>query len=163
MCNAQIEDSAKYSRKLIKLNLIEFSPGIEYKFTETFSGYLQAGFPWFITTGGSSGKTQVGFIATVKSELRYYYNRQKRIEKGKHVEGFFANYFTLQESITLGTIYNRNFYWGFSSSYTGVHWGFQRRFRKHWFVDLNIGGGIEYLPGNISFVPGWLTGIGYAF
>ena len=76
----------------------------------------------------------------LKSEFKYYYNREKRQKKGKKTINNSGNYIAIQ------TKYNSK---RFSLSETDlplenallneIHWGIQRSFDENWLFNLHLG------------------------
>ena len=130
-----------------------FAPGISY---EKRVGKFQAlvGQAFLATAFAFSYSSSFGsnFYYSIDPALslqyRYYYNKNKRVAKGKRTEKNSLNYVSAMTE----TSYSKN---SISSSYLteddrrplysfGIAWGFQRNYPKHFSLDLNIGGGYIY-------------------
>jgi hypothetical protein len=104
------------------------------------------------------------FRASWKSDfgVRYYYNKNQRIKKGKNTNGFSSNYFSL--SLLAYNPTSINNYWGLLSYEVSeevlaapfVGYGIQRRLGKIGFVDWSLQAAFPHLGISVSDV----TGIG---
>ena len=78
---------------------------------------------------------------------KYYYNRQKRIEKGKESQLNSGNYIGIRIKYVGANDYYRN------SMLANLHWGMQRALGRRWTFNFHVGGGyaqdIDYNFGTI--------------
>ncbi|SNC77303.1 hypothetical protein SAMN06265337_3886 [Hymenobacter gelipurpurascens] len=80
--------------------------------------------------------------------VRYYYNQQKRKEKGRATGPFVGNYFALQTTSSFYSnhpqnSYNEAYRYQYDNSSLSLLWGAQRRIGKHGLLDAYVGAGIE--------------------
>lgn len=90
---------------------------------------------WSYLAGGGIG---LGPNGKLDGAVRYYYGLSNRIKKGKSVNNFSANYFSIQGSLlynNLGTNLNNNPI----KSQAQLLYGVQRRLNKYLFIDINAG------------------------
>lgn len=79
----------------------------------------------------------VYFMVTPK----FYYNRKRRIEKGKKFQNNSGNYFGVRLKYTTGnndSDYNNRVY---QASLINLHWGIQRPVGKKWILNGHAGAG----------------------
>lgn len=84
------------------------------------------------------GRPVVYFSLTPK----YFYNRQRRIDKGKETILNAGNYFGLRLKY-VGTN-NRGLYWYNNGFLVNVHWGIQRPLGAHWTYNTHFGAGYAW-------------------
>lgn len=70
------------------------------------------------------------------SELKYMYNREKRINKGRSTMNNSGNYLGLQSKYSFG---NRNYFALNSTLLTEIHWGIQRPLGNRFIFDMHLG------------------------
>lgn len=85
--------------------------------------------------------------------VRYYYNQEKRRQKGRATGPFVGNYLALQTS----SVYNANYYHKYRYSGITALWGMQRRIGKYGWFDAYAGLGIgrepTYYGGSYGILP----------
>lgn len=87
-----------------------------------------------------------GFEPVVTLSPRWYYNKNKRLEKGKNTSDNAANYFSLNARaiinprLLLGTKYVNNF----NELSIVPTWGLRRNLNRHFNYELNAGFGYYY-------------------
>jgi hypothetical protein len=79
--------------------------------------------------------------------IRYYYNQEKRKQKGRATGPFVGNYLALHSSSSLYSYHTQNSYsprtyLGYDYSTLNVLWGMQRRIGGHGLIDAYVGGGV---------------------
>lgn len=75
--------------------------------------------------------------------VKYYYNQEKRREKGRATGPFVGNYFSIQSNTT----FNPDTYRPYRCSTLTVQWGMQRRLGKHGWFEAYVGAGLGREPG----------------
>ncbi|TGE05403.1 hypothetical protein [Hymenobacter fodinae] len=80
--------------------------------------------------------------------VRYYYNQEKRKQKGRATGPFVGNYLALHSSSSLFSYrtqnsYNVRNYFGYDYSTLNLLWGMQRRIGGHGLIDVYAGGGVS--------------------
>ncbi|TDH24561.1 hypothetical protein EXU57_14560 [Segetibacter sp. 3557_3] len=80
---------------------------------------------------------QPAFYAMVTPKL--YYNRMKRIQKGKRVENNTGNYLGLRLKFASGSIASNDYLR--SAALFNVHWGMQRYVGRRWILNAHFGAG----------------------
>lgn len=146
------------------LNLL--APSAEYELAlsqkSTIDVNLGVGFTYeYSSTLGEAYGLYPGFEA----QYRYYYNFEKRADKGKKTAENSANYFAGVASISggnpiIGDLENVNEYGGF----VGPVWGLQRVYKRGFKLNLNLGLGLGYNDSGNTYVRpmfelqlGWLV------
>lgn len=71
--------------------------------------------------------------------VKYYYNQEKRRQKGRETGPFVGNYLSLQSSSLFTTA---NFRSPYNYSTLTVQWGLQRRLGKYGWFDAYVGAGL---------------------
>ncbi|RSK31076.1 hypothetical protein EI290_13725 [Hymenobacter metallilatus] len=75
--------------------------------------------------------------------VKYYYNQEKRRQKGRVTGSFEGNYLALHSNST----FNPDAYRTYRYSTLTVVWGMQRRIGKYGWFEAYVGGGIGREPG----------------
>lgn len=76
--------------------------------------------------------------------VKYYYNQEKRRQKGRATGPFVGNYLSLQSSSVFTTT---SFLTPYQYSTLTVQWGMQRRLGKYGWLDAYVGAGLGREPG----------------
>ncbi|WP_088324631.1 hypothetical protein [Polaribacter tangerinus] len=78
-----------------------------------------------------------------KGEMKYYYNREKRVKKNKNNINNAGNYFALQTKyFTRRFSPSEDFIPLQNSLLTEVHWGLQRSLGGYWLFNFHVGLGV---------------------
>lgn len=80
--------------------------------------------------------------------VRYYYNQEKRREKGRATGPFVGNYFALQTTTSFYSNHPQNsfterYHYQYDNTSLSLLWGAQRRVGKHGLFDAYVGAGLE--------------------
>jgi hypothetical protein len=81
------------------------------------------------------------FRVLANTGVRYYYNKNSRIRKGKNANSFSSNYFGLNVYGDYATSGNREYGSKSYAGASGVNYGIQRRLGKIGFIDWNVEAG----------------------
>ncbi|TDN79973.1 hypothetical protein DET49_1346 [Salegentibacter sp. 24] len=160
--NAQ-QDQASVEDGLFSVNIL--TPGLEYEYGLTKSTTLDlrlgTGFSYF---ENSYFGEDFGIYPIFNAQYRYYYNLDKRLDKGKNIRNNSANYIALSGIVQSGKPVIGNL--EYNDAYFGVIgpvWGLQRYYDSGFKLDLNLGAGYgfnesgeSYLSLLIGFRLGWL-------
>jgi hypothetical protein len=95
---------------------------------------------WSYLVGGG---ISLGPNGRLDAAVRYYYGLNHRIKRGKSVNNFSANYFSIQGS----GVYDTNF-----ESRAHLLYGVQRRINKWLFIDVNAGAYYDNFANDINDV-----------
>lgn len=122
----------------------------------TLRSELNVGFGW--TSGDAyTGGSEWAFIPTIVVEPRYYYNLEKRFNKGKITHNNSGNYLSLglgyQPGLAIGT---ENTYAHPALSFI-PRFGVKRSIGKHFTYETNIGLGYAWVFKKFEY-PNWNTG-----
>lgn len=123
---------------------------------------------------------QLLFYPKLRIDGRYYYNAERRLQRGRNIEGFSANYvcFMLQYLLNPNVLSQDDQghtaeYWDFRRPMghgvaLSFAWGLQRRFARYGFYDIQLGPQVingfnqEGEP-RVSLVPNLRFGLGVQF
>jgi hypothetical protein len=146
-------DTTKYFKEKIALraNLLYLGASVEFSFYKNLTLYNQVAFPWGVMGSQSQNQnhSKIIFTPTYHSSVRWYYNTKRRIEKNKNVRYFSGNYISLLAGISLDRRIKPSSSTAVTAfivpyDYLGIHYGLQRNFRRHWFWNVSVGGGLKY-------------------
>lgn len=145
------QDQTLVEDGLFSVNIL--LPGLEYErgLSNESTLDLRAG-TGFGLTGGSGRDTQYGIFLNAHTQYRYYYNFEKRLEKGKNIANNSANYLALNASFDFGDPIIGDY--PYSLDYGGVLgpvWGLQRYYGSGFKLDLNLGAGYGFNESGGSF------------
>ncbi len=160
--SAQQDSSMTYKRSVIRINVL--IPGIasEIEVFKRFTIFNQFALVPSLH-GSSDSPVQLRLTPKYYGEVRFYYNLFNRMNKGRDVSRFAANYFAFQGTAAFFPV-NSPSLSGVTTYYLGLHYGLQRNIGKNWYFDINAGGGIAF---GKYFTPGPSVGIqiglGYCF
>ncbi|TPE40259.1 hypothetical protein [Pontibacter mangrovi] len=149
--NEPVQPTGLVSMTKLEAGLQGIGVGYELPFSSKWSVNLSAG----LGGGYSIEKNSYanGFhstfilnepVAYFRSELKYTYNRQKRIEKGKPVLNNAGNYVAFQTKYATSRVFGRSD-WGFVNEplnktlLNEVHWGMQRPLGQRFLYNLHLG------------------------
>lgn len=135
----------RYERKLAPKHVVEINGGLSYPFNFSFSKTI---------TNGVTKTEKSAYIAVlphVGIAYRFYYNLDRRIDRGKITYANSANYITILSSFGFAPIYS-NYPTKFSFLTTvGPAWGLHRTYIKsNMDINFNIGLGYGYNNGSGS-------------
>ena len=146
--NAQNQPSVEDG--LFSVNIL--TPGLEYEYGLTNSTTLDlragSGFAYRKGTFGEG----FGVYPVFGAQYRYYYNLNKRFEKGKNISNNSGNYIALSGTVQGGKPIVGDL--EYSEGYFGVIgpvWGLQRYYGAGFKLDLNLGGGYGFNESGGSF------------
>ena len=149
---------------VFKLNF--FDPGISYekRIGASQTLYGQAFMSTSIYIGYSSALgnlSSIDIYPALTLQYRYYYNGNKRTEKGKRTAMNSMNYISI---VTEADFYTDES-WGQNESRVlktfGTVWGFQRNYPGRFSLDLNIGFGYAFGKKTVMSLPGEYTSISF--
>ena len=127
----------------------------------TFDFRLGTGFAY----RNFNGNSEYGIYSYIEAGYRYYYNLEKRKNKGKNISRNSGNYIALTSLLTngdpiIGNLKTSIDYYG----RVGPVWGFQRTYTSNLNLGLELGLGYgfdnldEALSTIINFRLGWVLG-----
>ena len=131
----------------IELGLHGFGIAYELPLAEKFTIDLSTGYGGLNKNGGYvfSNTEKISFFA--KSEIKYFNNREFRLNKGKTLDYNSGNYFAFQ------TKFNNNTPADGSVIMNEVHWGVQVATRKNILFQFHLGlGNLKNLKNSESIV-----------
>ncbi|WP_029036450.1 hypothetical protein [Salinimicrobium xinjiangense] len=153
---------APQTNSQLSVNLL--IPSLEYEMSmgkkTTLDLNLGTGFA-YRSTNNDSG---YAVFPTFHAQYRFYYNLDKRLEKGKKISENSGNYFTALAEITSGNpIFGDLKSQADYAVFIGPAWGLQRVYNSGFKLNINLGGGIGFNDlGDSYFSPfvglqlGWL-------
>lgn len=156
------QENSQQTNNQFSFNLLTPSLEWEVKTGQTSTIDLQLGMGFGYSKSGS--ESDFGFFPEFQSEYRYYYNLNKRSEKGKKVSENSGNYIA-----AVGNIRSGNSIFGdldLNEDYAillGPAWGLQRTYNSGFKLNLELGAGYGFNDlGDSYFSPfigiqlGWL-------
>ncbi|PRX45265.1 DUF3575 domain-containing protein [Salegentibacter salegens] len=148
--NAQ--DQASVEDGLLSINIL--TPGLEYEYglTNSTTLDLRAGSAFGYRDNSYFGE-DFGIYPTFNVQYRYYYNLEKRLNKGKNIKNNSANYIALSGSVQSGKpiIGDLEYSEGYFGT-VGPVWGLQRYYGSGFKLDLNLGAGYGFNESGDSFL-----------
>ncbi|MGM0932174.1 MAG: DUF3575 domain-containing protein [Bacteroidota bacterium] len=146
--NAQ--DQASVEDGLLSINIL--TPGLEYEFGLTNSTTLDLRAGTGFAYRKNSFDEGFGVYPIFNVQYRYYYNLEKRLEKGKNINNNSANYLALSGAVQAGKpiIGDLEFNEGYFGA-IGPVWGLQRYYGSGFKLDLNLGAGYGFNESGESF------------
>ena len=131
----------------------------EFKLTNKFALRAELGLDLGIWENNYTNETGIGLIPVITLEPRFYYNLNKRLNKGKRIDGNSGNF------IALKTSYNSDLFFIASNEDLNLEtdfmiiptWGIRRSLGKHFNYEAGFGLGYihyreEYYSDNKSDV-----------
>lgn len=144
------QDQPSVENGLLSVNFL--TPGLEYEFglTNFTTLGLRAG-SGFAYRKSSFGEG-FGVYPIFNIDYRYYYNLEKRLDKGKNISNNSANYIALSGAVQSGKPIIGDL--EYQEGYTGVIgpvWGLQRYYGRGFKLDLNLGAGYRFNESGSSY------------
>lgn len=130
-----------------------FVPSAEYEAAigenSSLDGMLGLGFGYH--DADYLDEAEFGIFPHLEAQYRYYYNFQKRADKGKKISENSGNYlaavgFVASGDPVIGDMHLRNNY----SAFVGPAWGLQRVYDSNFKLNLNLGAGYGFNDYNES-------------
>ena len=129
------------NNNLLKINII--TPGLTYEnaigIKETLC--LDSNISLVPTASAATGIAKTIFTTL---QYRNYYNVEKRLRKGKNINGNSANYIALNSSYYFKTIGDDDFVNNYDGITAGATWGLQRTYKNGFNINLNAGLGYNF-------------------
>lgn len=161
--SATAQESSNTAQNLFSVNFL--LPGLEYETglsnKTTLDLRLGSG---FALNGGTGRETRFGIYPNFHAQYRFFYNFDRRFEKGKNTANNSANYIAFSTGIYSGKPifgeleYNQDY-----MAEIGPVWGIQRVYRRGFKLDLHLGAGMGFNDAGDTFVSplvsfrlGWL-------
>lgn len=132
------------TQNLFSLNLLSPSAEIEIAISPISTLDLNAGFG-FAYHNSSYSEESYGFYPGLEAQYRYYYNFEKRADKGRKTSENSANYVAGVASITSGKPIVGNLEYAEEfGGFVGPAWGLQRVYDSGFKLNMNLGLGLGY-------------------
>ena len=146
VCSQETTTNSQFS-----LNLL--APSAEYELAvadrSTIDMNLGVGFAYH---NSSYGGEAFGLYPGIETQYRYYYNFDKRADKGKKTSENSANYIAGVASITSGKpIIGDLEYTDDFAGFVGPAWGLQRVYNSGFKLNLNLGLGMGFNEGGDTY------------
>ncbi|CAM3410375.1 DUF3575 domain-containing protein [Flavobacterium chungbukense] len=160
---AQDEAPTSVVKHQFKINLL--LPGFVYEhgFNAKNTLYSEASLGFGFQA--NSNNSNFAIFPNINEQFRYYYNLEKRAEKGKRTARNSGNYVAANAVYSFGSISTNDNYREASSSFTlGALWGLQRTYKGRFNLEFNAGPGVNFDEYDSEFVPiinftlGWVIG-----
>jgi len=154
--NNQNIDSLFGTKNIVRLNLLAPSFGFEKCIGNNFTIRPEAGFGWPVFTNDKdeNGNNQINMESMVNPYLllegRYYYDLQKRLDRGKSISNYTGNYIACFYRYNAyeyqAGVSNRNSeYLLRDVQYMGIWWGMQRNLgqKELFYFNWSLGPSIK--------------------
>ncbi len=131
------DNLTKFGRINLGIHAIEFS--YELPVSNKFVWENNLGIGLGMNTNGDMAHYNLAFdkpTPYLKSELKFVYNRKKRMLKERKIYNNSGNYIGLQAKYSFG---NKNVYDLNQSVLTEIHWGIQRNLGRKFLFNTHIG------------------------
>ncbi|WP_282089803.1 DUF3575 domain-containing protein [Aquimarina algiphila] len=153
----------KVEKQMFKANLL-LTPGVEYEVGVSENATLDFRLGTGLAYVKSNNDEDYGVFLTFEGAYRYYYNFEKRANKGKNTSGNSANYLAMTTYIAhgdpiLGNLDTDIDYVG----QVGPVWGFQRTYNSGFNLGLELGVGYAFNDNDQSMAPIVNFRLGWAF
>lgn len=130
-----------------------FGPNIEYETSINTNMTLQS--ETGLSVGFGYGGNAIGWIFNyglyAKVSPRLYYNLDSRLQNGKSIEDYSANYFSFVSMAYLNSILSNE---NDPNQYIlGPTWGLQRNIGSNWYLNFEVGPGISISKDETIVVP----------
>jgi hypothetical protein len=137
---SQIDKSV--SKNLFKINLV--TPGLTYErgLSENSTLNVEIGFSLDITT--NDGQLQLLKIPFIRSQYRFYYNIDSRIQKKKSILGNSAGFVAPLISYYSKPLSHDIYVSGLDGFTLGGVWGFQKTYKSNLNLSINTGLGYNF-------------------
>jgi hypothetical protein len=144
-------EEAKVERSLLSVYFIPLKMSYEYGFGKSNTVEVGGGIDgvsWF-----ENDEFKFGIAPFAEGYFKNYYNLDRRIEKGKRTEMNSGNYWGLMARYNFPAIDGDENNERFRSVFVAPVWGFQRNYRSHFSLGMDIGAGVGFNEGGAYFSP----------
>lgn len=163
-CNAQNNDNNATALGTVNLGLhgAEFSYELPLSNSFMWENSLGLGMGSRASSNSNASYTFVldAPVPYFKSELKYVYNRNKRVRKNRSVRNNSGNYIGLQTKYSFG---NQGYFDLNETLLTEFHWGIQRSLGKRFLFNFHLGVGVlqDYNTNRAAVTPTLGINFGY--
>jgi len=161
--NKQVEDGQ------FKINLI--NPGIEYEVGLGKNQTINFGIGLQFVSSDILDDFFYAFVPAINGQYRYYYNMDRRLTKGKHIDGNSGNYLSASATMFTSDVIIGNVDSGSGTAgFIGPLYGIQRTYAKGFNYTMEFGLGLYFASDEnfnaietgfgptVSFSIGWVIG-----
>lgn len=152
-----------------KINAI--NPGVDYELAIGEDQTLNFGLGLQFAASGGGGEFYYAFVPAINAQYRYYYNIDRRLEKGKHIAGNSGNYLSASATMFTSDVIIGNVDSGSGTAgFLGPVYGIQRTYPKGFNYTMEFGFGLYFANDEnfeavetgfgptVSFSIGWVIG-----
>jgi len=152
-----------------KINFI--NPGVEYEMGVGTDQTLNLGLGLQFGASGGGGEFNYAFLPAINGQYRYYYNMDRRLNKGKRIDGNTGNYLAASGTLFTSDVIIGNVTSGSGTAgFVGPVYGIQRTYPKGLNYAMEFGLGLYFASDEnfeavetgfgptVSFSIGWVIG-----
>ncbi len=157
------QSTTSVEKQMFKANLL-ITPGLEYEVGLTENSTLDFRLGTGLLYVETNGEGEYGVFLTFEAAYRYYYNFEKRANKGKNTSGNSANYVAMTTFFAPGDPILGDL--DADIDYIGQLapvWGFQRTYNSGFNLGLELGVGYAFDEDDNFIVPVVNFRLGWAF
>lgn len=164
--------STSLEKKMIKINVI--SPGFSFEKclskNESINFDANFSFGFAMKNDNTSNiNSDIKILASpfLRSQYRYYYNLQRRVNKGKSIRNNTGSFLAVNGSYYFDPINNQDYVSNYDGFTFGGVWGFQKTYKSNLNISSNVGFGYSFSDSNekrkqllpiLNFTLSWVIG-----
>lgn len=165
------QKSKNVEKNQFKINLI--NPGVEYEVGIGTNQTINLGLGLQFAASGGGGEFYYAFLPAINGQYRYFYNMERRLDKGKRIDGNTGNYLAASATIFTSDVIIGNVESGSGAAgFIGPVYGIQRTYSKGFNYTMEFGLGLYFASDEnfeavetgfgptVSFSIGWVLGQG---
>jgi len=165
--NAQSDKNVEESQ--FKINFI--NPGVEYEVGIGTNQTINLGLGLQFGASGGGGEFNYAFLPAINGQYRYFYNLDRRLDKGKRIDGNTGNYLAASATLFTSDVIIGNVESGSGTAgFMGPLYGIQRTYPKGFNYTMEFGLGLYFASDEnfeavetgfgptVSFSIGWVIG-----
>lgn len=131
------QNKACVGSKLFKINILTPGFSLEKGISDEFTVCLDAN----LSLGFGVKNNGISLLASplLRGQYRYFYNLQKRFDKGKDISGNSGSFLALHSSYYFSPLKNEEFISSLDGFTLGSVWGFEKTYKGNLNIVLNTG------------------------
>lgn len=143
----------KVKRSLLSAYILPLKIAYEQGIGDKYTTEISAGLTGFTEIR----ENNVAFVVApvIRGDFKYFYNLEKRWEKGKNVDLNSGNFWGFATRYTFQPIGDKNNYREIEGGalFIAPMWGIQRNYPSHLSIGLNLGYGVAIAGNTVTFDP----------
>lgn len=140
ICYSQSENAV--SEKLFKINIL--TPGLNYESKIGNKKTLNLDLNLALDFANINGQIKLKSTPFIRTQLRYYYNVDIRVRKGKSISNNSGSFIGPSISFYTKTLGGDRFVNGYDGLTVGSVWGFQKSYKSNLNLSTNVGLGYNF-------------------